>query len=104
MAASNIDLPVIDLKKAQDPAKRLDVARKLVHALETVGFLYIDNAKDLDSQKLLTNTRWFFSLPDEEKQQLSRRQWNPFSRNRYRGMVLTTIIIPCCRSRKLGIT
>ncbi|PVD22984.1 hypothetical protein C0Q70_16244 [Pomacea canaliculata] len=85
MAASNIDLPVIDLKKAQDPAKRLDVARKLVHALETVGFLYIDNAKDLDSQKLMTNTRWFFSLPDEEKQQLSRRQWNPFSRNRYRG-------------------
>ena len=78
-------LPIVDLRKAQDPSQRLAVARQLVHALERVGFLFVDNVEGYDSERLLENTRWFFSLNQREKHRLARKLWNAESRNYYRG-------------------
>ncbi|KAK7099649.1 uncharacterized protein [Littorina saxatilis] len=78
-------LPIVDLQKAKDPAQRLAVAKQLVHALETVGFLFVDNAEGYESERLLNNARWFFNLSEQEKLLVSRKLWNRESRNYYRG-------------------
>jgi isopenicillin N synthase-like dioxygenase len=81
-------LPIIDLAKARDQAQRLAVARQLVHALETVGFLFLDNVEGFDSERLLSNARWFFNLRDDQKLQVSRKLWNVDSQNHYRGTIM----------------
>ncbi|XP_067679811.1 isopenicillin N synthase-like [Haliotis asinina] len=78
-------LPVIDLKKAQDKTQRLQVAEELVTALETVGFLYVVNAPGVDLETLLENTKRFFSLSSEDKRMISKYKWNPVNKNKYRG-------------------
>ncbi|XP_046566711.1 2-oxoglutarate-Fe(II) type oxidoreductase hxnY-like [Haliotis rubra] len=85
MMETNVQLPVIDLKKAQDNTQRLQVAGELVTALETVGFLYVDNAPGVDLETLLENTKRLFSLSSEEKRMISKHKWNPINKNRYRG-------------------
>ncbi|ESP05341.1 hypothetical protein LOTGIDRAFT_227971 [Lottia gigantea] len=80
-----ISLPVIDLKQASDPAYRVSIANKLFHALETIGFLYIDNVPGYDEEELIKWCQWFFALPNETKYKLHRRFWNPDNKNIYRG-------------------
>ena len=83
---SSLPLPIVDLEKAKDPSQRLTVAQKLVEALETVGFLFIDNVEGFDAGKLLAHTQWFFNLSEQEKHRLARKLWNPESQNHYRGL------------------
>ncbi|XP_071119193.1 isopenicillin N synthase-like [Haliotis cracherodii] len=78
-------LPIIDLKKAQDKTQRLNVARELVRALETVGFLYVDNAPGVDMDTLLKNSDRFFALSSAEKHMMAKHKWNPMNKNKYRG-------------------
>nr|KAG5698625.1 hypothetical protein BaRGS_003139 [Batillaria attramentaria] len=85
MSLNDSSLPVLDLVKAKDPNHRLNVARELVRALETVGFLYVDNVQGFDSKKLMENTRWLFGLPEEEKRRVSKKAWNPAGKNQFRG-------------------
>lgn len=80
-------LPVIDFSSACSDAV---AARDLVHAMETVGFVYLDNVPGYDrqqEQRLLDETKWFFSLPLEEKLLVSPKKWNKQSKNVYRGYV-----------------
>ncbi|XP_046566875.1 2-oxoglutarate-dependent dioxygenase 33-like [Haliotis rubra] len=79
------ELPVVDLKKARDKTHRLQVARELVRALETVGFLYIDNAPGVDLETLLKNCDTFFALSSAEKHMMAKHKWNPLNKNKYRG-------------------
>ncbi|XP_046365943.2 2-oxoglutarate-dependent dioxygenase 33-like [Haliotis rufescens] len=78
-------LPIIDLKKAQDKTQRLNVARDLVRALETVGFLYVDNAPGVYMDTLLKNSKRFFALSSAEKHMMAKHKWNPMNKNKYRG-------------------
>ena len=66
------------------------VAQDLVHAMETIGFVYLDNVPGYDKeqeQRLLDETKWFFSLPLEEKLLVSPSKWNKQSKSVYRGYV-----------------
>ncbi|KAK7489015.1 hypothetical protein BaRGS_00019676 [Batillaria attramentaria] len=85
MVDTEITLPAIDMGKARDPDLRREVARQLVHALETVGFVFIENVVGFEPHTLLDKARWFFSLPDAQKQEVARKLWNPLSKNHYRG-------------------
>ncbi|XP_041365763.1 2-oxoglutarate-dependent dioxygenase citB-like [Gigantopelta aegis] len=96
---SSIQIPVIDLKEAQNASQRLGVAQKLVKALETDGFLFLDNMPGVDLNKLLKNTEWFFSIPETDKSRLLKKQWNPQNSNRYRGYFP---LQPNCASYKEG--
>nr|KAG5701158.1 hypothetical protein BaRGS_023267 [Batillaria attramentaria] len=61
MVDTEITLPAIDMGKARDPDLRREVARQLVHALETVGFVFIENVVGFEPHTLLDKARWFFS-------------------------------------------
>ena len=74
------DLPVVDLS-----SDRLGNARTIVHAMETVGFLLLDNVPGYDEQKLLEGTKWFFDLPLEWRMRVTRKKWNKDAKNLYRG-------------------
>ena len=50
-------LPVIDLRLATGPG-RAQLAGRLIHALETVGFFYVEGIDGYDEQELMTYTRW----------------------------------------------
>ena len=79
-------IPVIDLS---DP-DRQSIAKKLARIFETVGFVYLDNVPGYGKEKeekLLKVTKWFFSLPLEEKIRCSPRKWNEKATGVYRGYV-----------------
>lgn len=76
-------LPIIDLEKAKTDKET--VAKQVVHALENIGFLYIDGIDGIDFDKLLEACKWFFSLPMDVKQTLMRQHWNSENKNVYRG-------------------
>ncbi|KAK6187717.1 hypothetical protein SNE40_005679 [Patella caerulea] len=78
-------LPVIDLSQCGDQQTRVAVAKKMVDALKTVGFLYIDNIPGFDQKELLKWCRWFFNLPENVRFKLYRKLWNPNSKSVYRG-------------------
>ncbi|XP_071119460.1 probable iron/ascorbate oxidoreductase DDB_G0283291 [Haliotis cracherodii] len=82
---TNVQLPIIDLKRAQDKTQRLRVAAELAKALETVGFLYVDNAPGVDLESLLKNAKRLFSLSSAEKHMMAKHKWNSINKNRYRG-------------------
>ena len=50
-------LPVIDLRLAAGPG-RAHLAARLIHALETVGFFYVEGIDGYDQTELMTHTRW----------------------------------------------
>lgn len=77
----DVSLPVVDLSSPD----RLGNARAIVHAMETIGFLVLDNIPGYDEQKLLEATRWFFDLPLERRMRVSRKKWNEHAKNLYRG-------------------
>ena len=81
MAAAVI--PSLDFSKAK--THRQELASQLTRALEGVGFPYIDNVEGFDPDELLRDTKWFFSLPLEERLATAPKQWNPASKNTYRG-------------------
>ena len=63
-------LPVIDMSSPN----REETARKVVKAMETVGFAYLDNIQGYNKEveaELLKASQKFFSLPLEEKLQYS---------------------------------
>lgn len=77
-------LPVIDFSKPDREA----TSKELVKAMETVGFLYLDNVPGYDKNvedKLLEVSEWFFSLTLEEKLKLSTQKWYDKSKSLYRG-------------------
>lgn len=79
-------LPIIDFSNPD----RLSNARDLTEAMETIGFVYLDNVPGFNQaaeERLLECVRWFFSLPLEDKLRLSPKNWNKDSENVYRGYV-----------------
>ena len=78
-------LPVIDMSSPN----REETARKVVKAMETVGFAYLDNIQGYNKEveaELLKASQKFFSLPLEEKLQYSPKIWNDKGKgNLYRG-------------------
>lgn len=83
MPTEDAQLPVIDLSKSETHAKEL--GDKVVYALENIGFLFIDNVKGLDYNKLFECCKWFFGKSDEYKHTVMRNFWNPKNKNVYRG-------------------
>ena len=79
-------LPIIDFSSPD----RQSTAKQLTKALETVGFVYLDNVPgfDKDVEDTLRQTaEWFFSLSLEEKLHLSTKNWNKDAKNVYRGYI-----------------
>ena len=79
-------LPVINLFSSD----RQDTAKRLVQAMETAGFVYLDNVPGFDKdaeEALLKAATWFFSQPLEEKLRCSPKRWNDAALGVYRGYV-----------------
>lgn len=79
-------VPVIDLSGAD----RLSTAKKLVEAMETVGFVYLDNVPGYNAETekaVYEAAEWFFNLPLEQKMKLSSKRWNKDAHGVYRGYV-----------------
>ncbi len=65
-------------------------ASALVRAMETVGFVYLDNAPGFDAdveERLHKAAKWFFALPLKEKLLLSPKKWNKLANGVYRGYI-----------------
>ena len=86
-------IPAIDFSSAccsDGSTATAAAAQDLVHAMETVGFVYLDNVPGFDKQReqrLHEEAKWFFSLPLEEKLLVAPKNWNKQSSNVYRGYV-----------------
>lgn len=79
-------VPVIDFSGTDRSA----TAKKLVEAMETVGFVYLDNVPGYNAETekaVYEAAKWFFNLPVEEKMKLSSKRWNKDARGVYRGYV-----------------
>lgn len=79
-------LPVIDFSNPHRQA----TAAQLTKAMETVGFVYLDNVPGYNKEvegKLHKAAEWFFSKPLEEKLTVSSKKWNKNSSGVYRGYV-----------------
>ena len=79
-------VPVIDFSNTDRDA----IAKQLVRAMETVGFVYLDNVPgfDLDMEaKLLEASKWFFAQSLEDKIKVSNRNWNKDAKGVFRGYV-----------------
>ena len=84
--ASMDSLPIIDLSNSD----RVDNAKRLVQAMETAGFVYLDNVPGFDrvaEETLLKAATWFFSQSLEEKLRCSPKRWNDTAPGVYRGYV-----------------
>ena len=80
-------IPSIDFSAAEgSKEERIQLASDIVKALQDVGFLYLDNVKNIDPMELRKAIEWFFySLPPEERLKVTKKQWNPNGTNVYRG-------------------
>ena len=79
-------LAVIDFSNPDRQAN----AKQLTEAMETVGFVYLDNVPGYNKEaeaSLLEATDWFFSLPIEQKLRLSPKRWNKEAAGVYRGYI-----------------
>lgn len=74
-------LPVLNLKS--DSKK--DLVEKMKIALEDTGVFYI-NETGLDLEQAYYANKWFFSVPEEEKQKLLTHQFDKTSKNYLRGL------------------
>lgn len=77
-------IPVIDLSRAETD-DRIQLARDIVHGLENIGFLYIENVKGLDFGMINKACKWFFGLSSDTKMKLARKPWKSENDNIYRG-------------------
>ena len=79
-------LPVVDFSNPDRQAN----AKQLTEAMESVGFLYLDNVagynKDIE-EKLHKAAEWFFKKPLGEKIKVSSKNWNKDAQGVYRGYV-----------------
>ena len=79
-------LPIIDFSSPD----RQTTAKELTKAMETVGFVYLENVpgytKEVE-EDLHKAASWFYSLPLDEKLRLSPRNWNKDAVGVYRGYV-----------------
>ena len=69
---------------------RLATAKELTKAMETVGFVYLDNVPGFNKEaeeNLHKAASWFFSLPLDEKLCVSPKKWNPDAKGVYRRYV-----------------
>lgn len=73
--------PVLNLKS--DPKEEL--VEKMKIALADTGVFYI-NETGLDLEQAYYANRWFFSIPDEEKNKLLTHQFNKSNKNYLRGL------------------
>ena len=76
-------IPIIDF--SQPTQSRDKLASEIVNALETVGFLFLDNVIGYDSDLIERATKWFYSLPENTKHSLACKSFNPQNKNVYRG-------------------
>ena len=81
------DLPVIDFSPNADRKRN---AKRLAVAMESVGFVYLDNVPGYNEEveaRLHKAAQWFFSLPVSKKLRVSPRKWNKEASCVYRGYV-----------------
>ena len=79
-------LPIIDFSNHD----RQDTAMKLAEAMETVGYVYLDNVEGYNKEveaELLQAAKWFYSMPLEEKLRYSPKKWNKDAKGVYRGYI-----------------
>ena len=79
-------LAVIDFSNPDRQAN----AKQLTEAMETVGFVYLDNVPGYNKEveaSLLEATDWFFSLPIEQKLRLSPKRWNKEAAGVYLSLI-----------------
>ncbi len=81
--ASPSTIPIIDFSNPSESRDKL--AREIVDALQTVGFLFLDNVVGFDREAVQQATKWFYSLPEGTKNSLARKSFNPQNKNIYRG-------------------
>eukprot|EP00795_Rhopilema_esculentum_P017593 gene17593-9232_t len=81
---SELNLELVDMTKAKHGDRKMEVA-KLNKALSEVGFAYIINIPGYDPDKLLYNTKWFFSLPHKTKMEIAKNSFQPGNKNSFRG-------------------
>lgn len=74
-------LPVADFSSSDRDAN----ARTIVHAMETVGFVQLENVPGFDEVKLQEATKWMFSMPLQQKLRVARKKFNKDARTLYRG-------------------
>ena len=85
MAAAYQFDPIVHIDLSKSKTDRKALAAKLTKALQEEGFAFLDNVPGYDPDELLKHTKWFFSLSEEEKLPLTRKEWNPDSKNVFRG-------------------
>ncbi|KAH8665430.1 hypothetical protein BGZ61DRAFT_366746 [Ilyonectria robusta] len=79
------EIPIIDLEGIHDSVEaRKEIAQKLLHSAETIGFFYIKNhgISDETIANTVNKSKEFFSLPVEEK----RRAATDISSYGYKGL------------------
>ncbi len=84
MSATSV--PVIDFSNPDRDAN----SKLLMQAMETVGFVYLDNVPGFNrdvEEKLLQASKWFFAKPLEEKITVSCKNWNKDATGVYRGYI-----------------
>ena len=77
-------LPIINFSSPD----RLATAKELTKAMETIGFVYLDNVPGFNKEveeNLHKAASWFFSLPLDEKLRVSPKKWNPDANGVFRG-------------------
>ena len=84
-------LPIIDFSSPD----RRTTAKELTKAMETVGFVYLENVpgytKEVE-EDLHKAASWFYSLPLDEKLRLSPKKWNKDAAGVYRGYVPINVV------------
>ena len=77
--AQTATVPIIDFSLPD----RKEKSRQIMDAMETVGFLSVDNVPNYDEKELRKYTDWFFALPHEKKLKVARKKYNPESSQVY---------------------
>ena len=76
-------IPIIDFSRLSQSRDKL--AKEIVDALQTVGFLFLDNVVGFDHKEIEQATKWFYSLPESTKYSLATKSFNSENTNVYRG-------------------
>ncbi|XP_028395094.1 uncharacterized protein LOC114519206 [Dendronephthya gigantea] len=80
--AEPTQIPIIDFSFINQ--SRDKVSKEIVDALESVGFLFLDNV-GFDRKAIEQACKWFHSLPESNKFALATKSFNPKNKNIYRG-------------------
>lgn len=80
-----MSLPVVDLRLLGEPGGRRALQQAVLEGLTGPGFLYLDGVEGYDPKELLVLTKWFFSLPLENRMKITKKMFAPTSNYTYRG-------------------